>query len=89
MRFRVKEKPCMMLLTRYLHLHVQYKNYNKLVSNTQKRSRLRDTEKTWWLPVRRGKQGGQDRDEGKRRVIVRLYEILCVNRLKIVKHYRI
>lgn len=44
MRFRVKEKPCMMLLTRYLHLHVQYKNYNKLVSNTQKRSRLRDTE---------------------------------------------
>ena len=44
MGFRVKEKPCMMLLPRYLHLHVQYKNYDKLVSNTQKRSRLRDTE---------------------------------------------
>ena len=42
MGFRVKEKPCMMLLPRYLH--VQYKNYDKLVSNTQKRSRLRDTE---------------------------------------------
>ena len=36
-----------------------------------------------------GRGEGQYRGKGKKRVIMRLYEIICVKLSKIVKHYRI
>ena len=64
-------------------------NYNKLVNKTEN-SRLTDTENK--LVVTSGEREGGRGNTGvgdKKRVIMGLYETMCLKLLKIVKHYRI
>ena len=59
------------------------------MSNTKKEADSDNREQPGGYQWGEGSKEGQDKDEGKGTVIVRLYEIMCVNSLKIVKHYRI
>ena len=62
--------------------------YNKLV-NKQKRSRLTDIENKLVVTSEERDGGRSNTRVGKsKRVIMGLYEIMCVKLLKIVKHYR-
>ena len=67
---------------------MEYKKYNKLMNKTT-RNRLTDIKNK--LVVTSGeREGGRGNIglEGKR-IIMGLYEIMCVKLLKIIKHYRI
>ena len=69
----------------------KYKNeeeYNKLVNKTKKQQTHRYREQTSGYQWGGGRRKGQDRGRGKK-VIMRLYEIICVKLLKTVKQYRI
>ena len=57
-----------------IYLHVEYKNYNKLVTKTKKpqRSRLRNREHTSGHQWGEGRKGGHMRVGGKRQLFYRI-----------------
>ena len=80
-----KEKCCMISLT----CGIFFKIYNKLVNKTnEKKQTHRYREQTIGYHWGEGNREGQRKSRG-RKVIMTLYEIMCVKLFKTVKHYTI
>ena len=75
--------------TVWYHLYVESKKYNKLVNITKQKQTHSYREQTSGYQWGELKEEEQYRGRRKKRVIMVLYEIICVKLLKIVKHYRI
>ena len=72
--------------TVWCHLHVESKKYNKLVNKTEKKLTHRYREQASDYQWAEGTGEGKDRGRENKRVIMELYEIMCMDLLKMVKH---
>ena len=70
------------------HLYVESEKYNKLVNKTKTKRNHRYRQQTSGYCGERKRVRGNTRVGGKK-IIIGLYEIMCVKLLKIEKHYRI
>ena len=65
---------------------MESKKYNKLVNKTEKKLTHRYREQASDYQWAEGTGEGKDRGRENKRVIMELYEIMCMDLLKMVKH---